>query len=54
VIYSGVSYPEFGMAAFMAGGSLPVLSNNIDKELIKAAAGMKPVDSSNKNGIHSK
>jgi hypothetical protein len=49
VIYSGDSYPEFGMAAFMAGGSLPVLPNSMEKELIKAAAGMKPVDSPNKN-----
>jgi hypothetical protein len=49
VIYSGDSYPEFGMAAFMAGGSLPVLPNSMEKELKKAAAGMKPVDSPNKN-----
>lgn len=49
VVYSGDSYPEFGIAAFMAGGSLPVLLNNIDAELLKAAAGMKPVASSNKN-----
>jgi hypothetical protein len=33
----------------MAGGSLPVLSKEIDKELLKAAAKMKPVTSSNKN-----
>ena len=49
VVYSGDSYPEFGMAAFMAGGSLPVLSKDIDKNLLKAAIGMKPVKSSNKN-----
>jgi len=49
VVYSGDSYPEFGMAVFMAGGSLPVLSKEIDKELLKAAAKMKPVASSNKN-----
>jgi ribosomal protein L28 len=49
VVYSGDSYPEFGMAAFMAGGSLPVLSNDIDKELLKTAVGMKPVASANKN-----
>jgi hypothetical protein len=49
VIYSGDSYPEFGVAVFMAGGSLPVLSTNLDRELIKTAAGMKPVDSPNKN-----
>jgi hypothetical protein len=48
-VYSGDSYPEFGMAVFMAGGSLPVLSKDIDKNLLKAAIGMKPVRSSNKN-----
>jgi hypothetical protein len=49
VVYSGDSYPEFGMAVFMAGGSLPVLSQDIDKEILKAAVTMKPVTSSNKN-----
>jgi hypothetical protein len=49
VVYSGDSYPEFGMAVFMAGGSLAVLPNDLDKELLKATAGMKPVVSSNKN-----
>jgi len=49
VVYSGDSYPEFGIAVFMAGGSLPVLSNEIDKDILKAAVGMKPVASANKN-----
>jgi ribosomal protein L28 len=49
VIYSGDSYPEYGMAVFMAGGSLPVLSKEIDAALLKIAIGMKPVVSSNKN-----
>ncbi|WP_460557901.1 DUF6298 domain-containing protein [Ferruginibacter profundus] len=49
VSYSGDSYPEFGIAAFMAGGSLAVLSADINPEILKAAAGMKPVASSNKN-----
>jgi hypothetical protein len=49
VIYSGDNYTEFGMAVFMAGGSLPVLQNNVDADLIKAAVGMKPVVSTNKN-----
>ncbi len=49
VVYSGDNYPEFGMAVFMAGGSLPVLSNNLDKNLVKAATTMKPVDSPDKN-----
>src|SRR6185503_16441749 len=48
VVYSGDSYPEFGVAAFMAGGSLPTLSKEIDKEILKLAANMKPVASSNK------
>ncbi|MEJ8819848.1 DUF6298 domain-containing protein [Lacibacter sp. H407] len=47
VIYSGDNYPEFGMAAFMAGGSLPVMSENIDAAILKAAVGMKPVASAN-------
>jgi len=47
VVYSGDNYPEFGIAAFMAGGSLPVLPENIDAAIIKAAVGMKPVASSN-------
>jgi hypothetical protein len=49
VVYSGDSYPEFGMAVFMAGGSLPVLPGNVDKELLKAAIGMKAIASNNKN-----
>ena len=48
VVYSGDSYTEFGMAVFMAGGSLAVLPMSTDKELIKIAVGMKPVASSNK------
>lgn len=48
VSYSGDSYPEFGMAVFMAGGSLPVLNNDIDATILKAAVGMKPIVSSNK------
>ena len=49
VVYSGDSYSEFGVAAFLAGGSLSVLPENVDKELLKAAAGMKPAASANKN-----
>ncbi|MEO6230540.1 MAG: DUF6298 domain-containing protein [Ferruginibacter sp.] len=49
VMYSGDNYPEFGMAVLMAGGSLPVLPAGIDKDLLKAATGMKPVASNNKN-----
>ncbi|MGC4102907.1 DUF6298 domain-containing protein [Ferruginibacter sp.] len=49
VSYSGDSYTDFGMAAFMAGGSLPVLPATIDAGLLKAAATMKPVASENKN-----
>ncbi|MFI5131652.1 MAG: DUF6298 domain-containing protein [Chitinophagales bacterium] len=49
VIYSGDSYPEFGMAVLMAGGSLAVLPNNIDKDLLKDVFKMKPVSSPDKN-----
>jgi hypothetical protein len=42
VLYSGDSYTEFGMAVLMAGGSLPVLPADTDKEILKTAAGMKP------------
>lgn len=48
VVYSGDSYPEFAMAAFMAGGSLPALPV-VDAEIAKAAAGMKPVAAANAN-----
>lgn len=48
VMYSGDSYPEFAMAVFMAGGSLPALPDKIDKDILKAAVGMKPVASSDK------
>jgi hypothetical protein len=49
VSYSGDSYPEFGMATFMAGGSLPVLNKDIDAAILRAAVGMRPVALSNKN-----
>jgi len=47
VVYSGDSYPEFGWAAFMAGGSLPVLPA-ADKTFLTAAAAMKPVSEAGK------
>jgi Family of unknown function (DUF6298) len=49
VMYSGDSYEQFGLAVFMAGGSLPVLSTEVNKDLLRAAVGMKPVVSANKN-----
>jgi hypothetical protein len=49
VVYSGDSYPEFGIAAFMAGGSLASFNNNINAEILRSAVGMRPVKSSNKN-----
>ncbi|HMU09320.1 MAG TPA: DUF6298 domain-containing protein, partial [Ferruginibacter sp.] len=49
VVYSGDNYPEFGMAVFMAGGSLPVLSKDVDVTLLKVATVMKPAASANKN-----
>lgn len=49
VIYSGDSYPEYGIAAWLGGGSLPVLAPDFDMELLKEAVYMKPVVSSKKN-----
>lgn len=49
VVYSGDSYTWFGMAVLMAGGSLPVLPDDIDKEIIKGISAMKPVASNSKN-----
>jgi len=49
VVYSGDNYPEFGMAAFLAGGSLSVLPPGIDKAMLKTAVGMKPVRSVTSN-----
>lgn len=51
VIYSGDSYPEFGMAVFMAGGSLPVLPKDTDAALLKLAVGMKPIISNDNNEL---
>jgi hypothetical protein len=33
----------------MAGGSLPAFANNIDAAILKAASGMKPFSSPDKN-----
>ncbi len=49
VVYSGDSYPEFGIASFMAGGSLSLLPADMDKEILRLAVGMKPVASANKD-----
>ena len=49
VMYSGDNYPEFGMAVLMAGGSIPVLPENIDKSIANEAINMKPVASTNAN-----
>lgn len=48
VVYSGDSYPEFGWAVFIAGGSLPVLPATTDKDLLAAAISMKPVNDAGK------
>jgi hypothetical protein len=48
VVYSGDSYTEYGIAAFMAGGSLAVLPKEIDKDMLNLV-NMKPATSSNKN-----
>jgi hypothetical protein len=47
IMYSGDSYTEFGIAVLMAGGSLPVLPADIDKEILKAATAMKSAASDN-------
>lgn len=47
VVYSGDNYPEFGVAAFMAGGSLATLPANMEKEILGSAINMKPVRSTN-------
>lgn len=41
-MYSGDNWDRFGWAVFIAGGYLPVLPSNINKNLLKAAAEMKP------------
>ena len=51
VMYSGDSYPEFGVAAFMAGGSLAQLPASVDKEILKAAMDMKPIAGTNSEYI---
>lgn len=45
VMYSGDSYPEFGIAAFMAGGSMAQLPIDTDADVLKTAVTMKPVKS---------
>lgn len=49
IVYSGDSYTEFGLAVLMAGGSLPVLAPDTNKELEEAAVRLRPVASTNKN-----
>ncbi|MFV0605898.1 MAG: DUF6298 domain-containing protein [Niabella sp.] len=48
VMYSGDSYDRYGWAVLMAGGSLPVLPANTDKDFLKAAAQMAPDGDINK------
>ena len=43
VMYSSDNYPGYGWAAFMAGGSLPVLPA-LPKAFLKDAASMRPID----------
>jgi hypothetical protein len=49
VMYSGDSYPEFGIAAFMAGGSMAQLPIDTDADVLKTAVTMKPVKSTASN-----
>jgi hypothetical protein len=43
VIYSGDSYPQFGWAILIAGGSLPVLPKETDTSFLKAVVNTIPV-----------
>jgi hypothetical protein len=43
VIYSGDSYPQFGWAVLIAGGSLPVLPQATDTSFLKAVVNTIPV-----------
>jgi hypothetical protein len=44
VLFSADGYDHYGWAVFIAGGSLPALPAGTDKDLLTAAASMKPVD----------
>jgi hypothetical protein len=44
VLYSSDSYDQFGLAVLLAGGSLPVAPADMNKNLLNAAAKMKPID----------
>jgi len=44
VLYSAAGYDHFGWAVFIAGGSLPALPSNTDKQFLTAAGSMKPID----------
>lgn len=43
VLYSADGFDHFGWAVFIAGGSLPVLPRETDKQFLAAASGMQPV-----------
>jgi hypothetical protein len=47
VMYSGDGYDQYGWAAFMAGGSMPVIPK-VDEQFLDAASKMLPVASSDK------
>jgi hypothetical protein len=47
VMYSGDGYDQFGWAAFMAGGSMPVLPK-VEEQFLDAASKMLPVESTAK------
>ena len=49
IMYSGDSYPEFGVAAFMAGGSLSVLPANFSQESLSTVSDMKPMKTTSAN-----
>ncbi len=52
VTYYSDSYPQYAWASFMAGGSLACLPEIKDKNFLKAASKMKPLEELSKNGIY--
>lgn len=51
VTFSADGYDKLGWAVFMAGGSLPALPRETDKNFLKAAVDMKPTDAYGKYAL---
>ncbi|MCH5597787.1 DUF6298 domain-containing protein [Niabella ginsengisoli] len=54
VMYSADGSDRFGWAVFMAGGSLPVVPKNIDRDFAKATVGMNPAPKLGKYAVAGK